>query len=446
MAENQVQTTFFANEADAAAAIARLEKKYEDLANKVKHAGKSSKEASKESADGLAAIAPQLATIGAGFATVGETIKKVFESSKEWQKMLDEAAQRFDDFRRRTTAQGGDEHSIKMIERSAQVGGISVNDAQSLWKSLHEKGIDEKTIDASIDDLARNFAQARLAKGGDLGVGQFVGAAMKTMDLEGPKNADTLKKAANDMVAMTSGTPMVADDIMQLSSTLEQLRKGRGGFNNPRVINFLRAIHTEFDEVNQHGEDFASVMTLISDRMKQFLPPEKWAAELAALTGDAGMAKRAIAGVGRMGANSENLDFLLANATEGIGPDEQRRKNTEEMNRAKKGGDFMQRAKNRMTAKEDEEGLFSLILNPMRSTLLEIVGALPGGRSEAGLQAAGLGADGKSGVMSRALPAIGISELIGSLNKVFDSQNELNKRIDDAFRRNGLQPVRKPQE
>ena len=131
MADNTVKLEIFANAQAAEKAIVGLEKKYDDLQNKIRQAAKASKKSSddaKTAFDGQAvavrgvegSLLSLVGRVGAATTVIGllgAAIKGATDKNREWSRSTDETVRRLDEARLKLAIQGGfDQRGLAGVE------------------------------------------------------------------------------------------------------------------------------------------------------------------------------------------------------------------------------------------------------------------------------------------------------------------------------------------
>ena len=339
MPDNSVTTSFFANDKDAVAAIARLEKKYEDLIAKTKHAAHASKEHSHGSLEHVTELGKAIGGMAIGFTSLEGALDKVLEATAEWRKEADAAAMSIDKANRSFAVRTGGpgETGKEFLEKArvgADVAGISHADAEQLFGDLANRGFSHEDVAKNFPTLAGEFATSRTATGVDSA--GFADAVLKLLARDAPKNADTLGQSARDVFNLTRGSRMSAEDI---GSFGEILQTSAGGKAKERHAAALAKMGMVFADVDMIGEDFATVIKRLRAGMQK-LKIEDRMPVLKELTGDAGMANRVMSAIDKQAGNETVHDELLREQTSGLAAGKQRAENRKHEIAAAAGGDI----------------------------------------------------------------------------------------------------------
>lgn len=103
MADGDVKYRFMADAAAAERAIAGLEKKYDDLTNKVRTLSRESKRGARDDADMLGRVAGTLGDLAGRYGTVAAAVGVVTSAYGEWRREIDAATEAQDRFGRKLT-------------------------------------------------------------------------------------------------------------------------------------------------------------------------------------------------------------------------------------------------------------------------------------------------------------------------------------------------------
>ena len=339
MSDNMVTTTFLANPEQALAAFVKLQKQFEDFKNAARHAHKSHNEGAGEVIEKMGEMAKAAAVMGVGFSSLEGFVDGVTEATREWRTEADGAAIAIDKANRAFAVRTGGPGSEKLLESAREKGdaaGLAHADSDKLFGDIKNRGFTPEEIDKKFADVAAGFAVARTATGVDPAA--FAGAVKASMDRDpdAPKDAAALAKGARDVVNMTRGSSMTADDVGAFGEILETLKAGKGGLHNPKHEKALRDMKLKPADVDLVGEDFATAVGRIGAGLEN-VPREDRMATMKLLTGDAGMARRVMGGIGKMKENDTQYDELVDIQTSGPAAGAQRSANRKEHRLAAQG-------------------------------------------------------------------------------------------------------------
>jgi hypothetical protein len=381
MADNSVTTTFFGNEQDAVAAIARLEKKYDDLENKIKHVHAGHSHGAGHMLHEMNEIG--LAAVGmvTGFAGVEATIEKLFEATKEWSAEVNKAAMNLDKTNRSLAARGAGfgaegQETIEEVKKKGSTAGLSHEASGNLFGELIAQGVPREELLAKFDEIAVAFKTANDAKGGALSPQAFADATSKMLDRGAEATGKAITEAGRQLFAMTARSDMQVEDVNYLGATLREAFSGRG---RKRHATALAQIGLNFEDVDQHGETFEEVISRIQEGFAAHsdkVPVAKQAAWWKEMGIDSTTAERTMRGLGLVQENLGQYAEASANSTSGPNAAATRLDNDNEELLAERGNDFAVKLKaaQNMHIRQGGAG-FSVTY---RNYLAQVLNALPG--------------------------------------------------------------------
>lgn len=344
MPDNSVTTTFFADEKQAVAALARLEQKYEDLENKVKHMAQSHHGHSHGMIHELGELATAAAGIAVGYITAEKLLEGMAESTREYAKETDAAAKSVDSLNRALAVRAvgfGEQgkEATEAIHEAANRAALPHDTANALFGDIKEHGIKQDDLLKNFPQLAAAFKVTSEAKGGMVSGQDFANALEKSLDRAAPKTGVAMARAAKDLFAAVRGTQMSVSDVGALSEIFETSKAGKGGLQNPKHQQALSMMGMKFEDIDMQGEDFATVIDRLRVGLQRVKEHDRMSV-LKLLTGDAGMARRVLSGMGGMAANRDIYDAAVKTSTSGIAAGSQRLANEKEERLAAQGGNF----------------------------------------------------------------------------------------------------------
>ncbi len=335
MSDSTVTTTFFADEKQAIAALTRLEKKYADLENALKHVHSTNKQHHSEAMHHLAEWGSSVAGMALGFASVEGGIERMFEAMKEFHKEADAAALSLDKSQRAFAIQTGSfGPQGKKDLHAVHEGGIrrrcnfSHGDAESLYhrrpgKRRKEKGFDSEAILKNFSDIASRFATIKTASGGNLDTQVFADAITKGLARDGKKDAAALMSGSRGLYGMTAGTEATAADVSQMGETLASLKGGKG---EQRHAMGLARLGLKFGDVDMIGEDQATALGRMAGGLKNVKAEDRMGV-MKNIVGDPELARKMLSALEKMAANDKHFDQAVKVQTSGLAAGKQRTAN-----------------------------------------------------------------------------------------------------------------------
>ena len=220
-----VTTTFFANEQAAASAIARLEKKYNDLENAIKNVSKRSKEDQSGIADSIGKWGSGLTSIAAGYLALPAIIGAVSAAQSELNRKADEAALKYDSMIRKfriqaglTELQGG-EAKAKIV-RAAASTATDASTAEQVSRQMVSQGF--STEDATGGGLQRILETMKATNAKPEQATEIVSAYAALLAATGQeKNQANLEKITRQVQGTFQASPLEAADLQALAPKIQ---------------------------------------------------------------------------------------------------------------------------------------------------------------------------------------------------------------------------------
>lgn len=221
-----VKTTFFASEADAVAAINRLERKYEQLEAKIGDVGKAARRGAEDGVAAVGAWGAKLATIAAGFLSIRSAIGFVIDANRQFAEQADQAALKYDKFFRRFQVQSGQnalqtEAMQKKIRANRIRTAVSAEFAQTLSSELVGEGFSPEEA-AGGSGLA--LMEAAQATGGfeQVDPKQIAQATAMILNAKGMEKTEAnVRKLMVGVQRLYKETSFRLEDMIDLAAKLE---------------------------------------------------------------------------------------------------------------------------------------------------------------------------------------------------------------------------------
>lgn len=264
MAQNSVTTTFFANEREAQAAIARLEKKYGDLENKLKQVSKRSREGSRDATSGLNEWAGSLATIAAGYVAIPALIGEVIDANKEMLRQADDAALKYDRLFRRFRMISG-MTAVQSEEAKARIKAIAVATATPIdvAETVAEELVGEgfKPEEASGKAL-KTLLETRRAGGMEAGdAGLLARAAAMFLAAQGKEKTDeNLRPVMVGVQRLFKEMSLKLEDLIDLAG---KSMAAAGSLTTPQTIAVMALLRQK-----NTGDVASTAFKIIIDRLQ----------------------------------------------------------------------------------------------------------------------------------------------------------------------------------
>jgi len=322
MAENSVTTTFFSDEKAAVAAIAKLEKKYDELENKIRHVHKHHNEGSHEALEHVTELAKGIGGMVLGFASAEAGIEKMFDAMKEFRQEADAAALSVEKANRQFMIRAGiygpqGKEAIEKVEKGATAAGLPDAEAKVAYGDFARHGYSDKALLENFEDVARAIKLNQEATGVDTAT--LASAVEYSADKHAEKSADALKKGLRDVFAMTNRTNVAPGDLPAISETFETLGKSKSGDGqpNPKVASALFKLKMKVQDFDRIDEDLPTIVKNLKAHLEANVAETERMSTLANLTGNARVTENLVQMMGQMRANEANFPAAQATATQG---------------------------------------------------------------------------------------------------------------------------------
>lgn len=220
-----VTTTFFANEQQAAAAIARLEKKYADLENAIGNVSKRSKQDANSIGDSMASWAKGVGAVAMGYLALPAIIGQVSAAQSELIRKADEAALKYDAMFRKFRIQAGlgelqGEGAKANIVRAAAATATDVSTAEQVSRQMVSQGF--STEDATGAGLTRLLETMKATNAKPEQAGEVVTAYSALLSATGQeKNQANLEKVTRQIQGTFQASPLEAADLTALAPKIQ---------------------------------------------------------------------------------------------------------------------------------------------------------------------------------------------------------------------------------
>jgi hypothetical protein len=221
---NDVTTTFFANASAAEAAIAKLEKKYDDLENKLKQVSKRSREQSDMPAL-MGSWATRMGGVLSAYTGISSAINQAYQAQIQMNQAADAANTKYDELIRKLRVQGGmsgtqGAEAQQRLTRIAAGTASGFTTAQGASEELLSQGFDVATATGGGAKRLLETIKATNAKEGD--VKQITAAYSALLAATGQeKNQENLDKVTLAVQRTFKGTPLQAPDLAQLAPKIQ---------------------------------------------------------------------------------------------------------------------------------------------------------------------------------------------------------------------------------
>ena len=276
MAENSVTTTFFANEEAAAAAIARLEKKFDDLENKMRHAHKESHDGAKHAAEAVSELGLMAVSSAVGFTSLIGLVERFGESAAEARKEAEAAAKAGEALEKRLAIQSGrfgvaGEKNIEAVSQGAFAAGRSRDETGALFAALlRQGGLSPEQAQGSIESQAKAFAATFEASGGQTTQAGYARALKASLDKSQAATPETLGSAARNLFAAMQGTGLSDEDVTTSAHQFSTL--GANPRTRFRKQAALREIGLKLEDIDLQGEDVFTATGRIAQGLEKVKP------------------------------------------------------------------------------------------------------------------------------------------------------------------------------
>lgn len=226
---NSVTTTFFANEKDAAAAIVRLEKKYDDLENKVKHFAKSANKAHGEAVELIPKWAEELLAPAASYLAIGKILDSIIEKQKESLEVAEKVAaaegSQVKNLRIKLGLSAADSNEAKEHFRRLAVATGFPGGAEGVGgvaNDLAAAGFGKEAVGPALEEFVRGQPAISRASGTlEVTPHELAQAVKKSLDKQGKApTAANVREELRDTFALLRGTDLDLEEVNKIRLAL----------------------------------------------------------------------------------------------------------------------------------------------------------------------------------------------------------------------------------
>lgn len=301
-----IQLKFAGSSADAERAIAKLEKKLDELENKLAQVSKKSKAQGESVAQTLDKWGKKALSIATAYNVIEGAIQGVISSNREMLAEADQLAEKYDDLRRRLSVQSGEAIGANQgfIDQVALDYAVPRDELFEASKTLKGAGfVDEKSLpelvkfklstasEMSLSELAKPIAQTLKAYGvptNAAGIAQHTrdyAPVYKFTDVQAEHESELAKVGS---LAKNSGidhrqllaTFAATYDVIGSASEVATVLKGsalRLAAPDPSGLAAFKKLGLDRRDVDLHGESFLDAMDRIEASLAKLDPEERTA-------------------------------------------------------------------------------------------------------------------------------------------------------------------------
>lgn len=221
---NDVTTTFFANASAAEAAIAKLEKKYDDLENKMRQVSRRSRD-SADMPELMGSWAVKLGGVAAGYVGISSAINAAYQAQIQMNQAADAANTKYDELIRKLRVQGGmsGAQGAEAQQRLTRIAGGTASQfstAQAASEELLSQGFDVQT--GTGGGARRILETIKATNANEADVKQITAAYSALLAATGQdKTQENLDKVTLAVQRTFKGTPLQAPDLAQLAPKIQ---------------------------------------------------------------------------------------------------------------------------------------------------------------------------------------------------------------------------------
>lgn len=221
MADQSVKLQFFGSAAAAEKAIVQLEKKYDDLTNKLKQVSRESKRSTDQGTSGFMAMAGSVAKMAAGMVGVPALIGSMLSAQQSFRREAEQTAVAYDKMFRGFRVQAGLSEvqgaaAQKQIQAAATRNAVEVGFAKSAATQLVSSGFSvQDATGGALDTLLQGLAASNLTNADPTQLTQALGQFIESQGME--KNAANLQQVLVASQRLFKATDFQVSDLSQLA-------------------------------------------------------------------------------------------------------------------------------------------------------------------------------------------------------------------------------------
>jgi hypothetical protein len=222
---SEVTTTFLANASQAESAIAKLEKKYADLENKLKQVSKTSKADFATAVQGLQEWAIGLVSVGAAAGLLTSVFTQVRAAQAELRREADATNVTYDELIRKLRVQGGlsaaqGQEAQARLQGIAARTGVGFAVAQGTAEEMVSQGFDVASgTGAGLERMLQTIKATNADPGQARQITQAYAALLAATGQD--KNAENLENVTRAVQRVFKGTPLQAPDLAALAPKIQ---------------------------------------------------------------------------------------------------------------------------------------------------------------------------------------------------------------------------------
>jgi hypothetical protein len=222
---SEVTTTFLANASQAESAIAKLEKKYADLENKLKQVSKTSKADFATAVQGLQEWATGLVSVGAAAGLLTSVFTQVRAAQAELRREADATNVTYDELIRKLRVQGGlsaaqGQEAQARLQGIAARTGVGFAVAQGTAEEMVSQGFDVASgTGAGLERMLQTIKATNADPGQARQITQAYAALLAATGQD--KNAENLENVTRAVQRVFKGTPLQAPDLAALAPKIQ---------------------------------------------------------------------------------------------------------------------------------------------------------------------------------------------------------------------------------
>lgn len=222
---SEVTTTFFANSAQAEAAISKLEKKYSDLENKIKQVSQRTKGDFAAAVEGIERWATGLLSVGVAAGTVTSAIATIKAAQADLRREADQTTASYDELIRKLRVQGGlsasqgTEAQARLTAVAARTG-VGFAMAQGTAEEMISQGFDVASgTGAGVERMLQTIRATNADPAQARQIVQAYSALLAATGQE--KTAANLETVTRAVQRVFKGTPLQAADLAALAPKVQ---------------------------------------------------------------------------------------------------------------------------------------------------------------------------------------------------------------------------------